>query len=265
MQKSKLLCSVAVLLCSATLFTGCDGVFETSSSGTGGLVKGDVEDGIYILTADDEKYAPNTDHQNFKDNTTVTSADNSRIVYSVNGDNEIPTLYADDKLVMYSSGAIPDSLNIEKFTPTGWTFGIYGLTESTNGGYKITSDNLVEGSNASAQLSSALTNSDSVSIYSIDKTDLDEKYEFSKADSFKGMEKGEKHTLGVYAGSYYADIDILADTKMWSSQVTSTTAGYKRTKDGYVEILTGNLENGYYSFEGSGLIKVVTDEKRPEQ
>ena len=64
----------------------------------------------------------------------VDTADSSRIVYSVNGTNNIPTLYSDDKLVMYSADEIPDSLNAERFSSVGWTLGLFGLQSATNGG-----------------------------------------------------------------------------------------------------------------------------------
>ena len=260
-MKKKLVCSLGMIITSALLLTGCQ-VFDKGGAGKEGLVK-NIENGIYVMSDKGDCYVPNTQHQNFKDNTIVTSADPSRVVFSVKGNNEIPTLYSDDKLIMYSSDEIPDSLNVEKFSPTGWTLGIYGLTESTNGGYKITKDCLVPESNAYEVLSSVLTKSNEVTLYSIDNKVLDEKFDFTRAGSFPAMEKGEKHTLGVYAGTYYADIVIQADTKLWASQITSTTAGYKRTKDGYAEILIGNLEDGYYNFDGKGLVKVVQSEKRP--
>ena len=195
----------------------------------------------------------------------VDTADSSRIVYSVSGTNNIPTLYSDDKLVMYSADEIPDSLNVERFSSVGWTLGLFGLQSATNGGVKITSDSLVPGSDAASKLSAVLGKSKAVTIYSIDGNEITTSYPFSKANSFEQMEEGETHTLGVYAGTYYKEINISADTKLWSSSMTTTTAGYTRTKSNYIEINIGGLEDGYYSFNGTGLVKVVRKETRPTE
>ena len=258
MKRKLLLC----LLCSSLLLSGCS--LESIMEGEGdpghvGIVpEEEIEEGIYIMTADGEYLAPNTENQTFSG--TVEQADYNRVTWVTGDDKEIPTVYADDTLVYFSLDQIPSYFLIERFTAVGYTFGIYGAQITTDGEVSITSESLLGDSDAATVLSPAL--SDGVlRLYELNGKRITEE-DLSLCGSIKGLEQGEDYTVGVYKGTYFQEAEITADTKVFYSRNVDQTTALVPTKDDYYTITLPEMEKGYYSIDGTGLFYYNPDEVR---
>ena len=134
-MKKRLLAGLlaATLAISMTGCSGLDQIIEQDTTNVNGIVEADqVSDGIYVLTEDGTHIQPNTDNQNFKNGTNSASKD--RLIWSVSGNKVIPVCYADDKLVYYAMGEIPEYFDVEQFAGGAYTIGIALMTEASDGG-----------------------------------------------------------------------------------------------------------------------------------
>ena len=245
----------------ATACSGVDSIIEKEAVSSDGIVDSEsITEGLYILRADGVYQQPNTDYQNFKG--TTNSASRERLTWSVSGNKVIPVLYANDELVYYGYGSIPEYFDVEQFTGGAYTFGVALLSESSNGGVSVHSDGVLPGSDAATQLSNSLGKNRLMRFVTINGESI-EGDRLSYSGSITGLEKNTSYDIGVYVGTYYAEVPIKADTRVFSSYKTTTTGGCKLTKDGYAVVDISSLEDGYYSINGLGLIEIRRSEERP--
>lgn len=223
------------------------------------ISKEDLQDGIYIRTANNEYYQANTIGQNYEDTTYAARAD--RLCWYT-GDKFIPTLYADDQLVYITQESIPSTFLVEEFKDLGYTIGANALEYSN------------ELNGVSAQLEKGLLESDYYKVLSEKVNDEDNLLyveinntpitldNITYAGTFAGLEEGKKYKISLYKGTYYTEVDVVADTRVFASYSTSETLGYTRTKENYVVIeLSPNIEQGYYTVDNSGMF-YLSHEKR---
>ena len=256
-----LIATVSVTL----LLTGCSGIdsiIEKDAVNENGIVTdGESKEGLYILKADGTYMVPNTLNQNFS--TKTSSASQDRLTWSVNGDKTIPVIYAEDKLVYFSTGEIPEYFDVEQFAGGGYTLGLALMTPNADGGVNVNSAGLLNGSSAYEQLAGSVGKKMLLTIDTIDGNKVDPDT-LSYSGSFTGLEKGKTYKIGAYLGTHYGEIEIAADTRVFSSYLTTTTAGYTLTQNGYAEVDISDLEDGFYSIDNQGLIEIRKSESAPK-
>lgn len=261
MKKRHLICTA--LLLSSFFLCGCsaeDLIEEDRDTARLGVIaEEDVEEGIYIMTADGDYYQPNTANQSFSSVTNEASP--NRITWVNDNNKEIPSLYSDDTLVYFSSEEIPAYFSVERFLSVGYTFGIYNASLSTDGEIVFSADSLISGTDADNLFSQAMEGG-VMSLISVDGNELSED-DLSRCGSIKGLEKDHVYTIGVYKGTYYEETELTADTRIFYSSLVDQTTGIDKTKDGYAIIRLPELEDGYYSVNGTGLFHYIPDEARP--
>lgn len=221
-----------------------------------------IREGIYIMSKDGKFYYPNTDGQNFSSE--VTSADARRIICSKNDAKYIPTLYADDYLVYFTLGTIPTSFGVERFCDSGYTCGLYGVSMGTNGNYTFSAKNLISGSSLNASLNGYVQSTDMVSILSLNDSSFSLE-NVTPAGTIKCSEKEQKLKISFVKGTFYNEIETIADEHIWYSAETMSIASYEMTKNGFIILrLPDSVKDGdYLSVAGTGLFQ-VSGQNRPK-
>lgn len=215
------------------------------------------------MSEDGKFYYPNIEGQNFTNET--TSADSRRIIYSPNDSKYIPTLYADDMLVYFTTGSIPTTIGVEKFCDSGYTCGLYGISQASNGNYTFTGDNFIPNSTLQSSFNGYVSSSDIATILSVDGEKLTVS-DVTDAGTIKCNEAGEEMTIAFMKGTFYNEVKAVADEHLWYSEETMSVPDYEMTKNGFIILsLPGSLDDGdYISVMGTGLIR-ISDENRPVQ
>lgn len=258
---------ISILLVIAILTGGCgslDEIIEKDDSLYKTLSLKDVVggEGIYILGSDNKVYQTNTDNQTFSN--TVTSSDTTRLIYSVDGNKYIPTLYKDDYLIYVCKSEIPAEFEVERFSATDNTIGISGIKKSSEGTYTFSPNRIVVNSNAYDKSYENLADAKAVTILSINGNKNIGNM-LSEAGTITGLEKGKNVDIELMRGTIYSEGKIEADTKFYYSVATATINTYTTTKNGYIILkLPDNITKGYISVDGRGLMR-VSDESRSKK
>lgn len=258
MNKLKKISIILLASVCMTFTAGCDGIIEKENVESTVLEEGEEAKGLYILSADGTLYKFNTKHQNFEG--VVNSSAPDRFTWSCNNDKNIPVIYSDDKLVFYGSELPDNPYKVEKFNDLGYTIGTGPLSKSTSGLISITESQLMNGSNAAEILTPAIP-SNGWKLAEINGKAIDDNT-LNEYGLVAGLEEGQSVKIGVYAGTKYGNTDVIADTRVFVSTIVTETEGYCLTKKGYIEIDIGELEDGFYSFNGCGLTELRRAEKR---
>jgi len=261
-KQKKIAKALLAALCISLCFSGCtniDSIIESDGPGNGEVFEKDLSEGLYVHTKDGSFYKPNNIHENFHGST--NQATNTRLTWAVGADKPIPTVYKDDALVYITDREIPEAFEAERFVSSGYTFGLALLSIGSNGKISIAPDSALEGSNAYDIFGSALSDRAVVTIDSIDGKALS-KEDLSYGGCIKGLKKNETYTLSAYKGTHYAAVDVIADTRVFSSYEVDSTGGCTMTENGYAVVDISNLADGYYSFDGQGLIRICRDKSR---
>lgn len=258
-KKKILLLSVCVLSLLCGSLCGCskEDVIKTKEDKSKAVKEEQMEDGIYIRTKKGKFYKPNTDNQSFSG--VGTQAGSDRVIWNTSGNKAIPTLYKDDELVCFSAQALTEDYVIEKFSPSGYSIGVYGLEKGTDGNINMTSNMMVKDSSlytAMMEKKGVLQEKGSIVIAELEGKKVKES-DLKRGGILSGLEKDKSYTVGFFKGTYYTELKLKADTRFFVSKETDTIGGYQYTKSGYAIIDTSSLEEGYYSVNGEGLFHVV--------
>lgn len=266
MRKIKRLAVVSAAVLAITgLLTGCGGSTQpVEDDKNAPLSVKDISSGIYVMSADGKFYYPNTEGQNFSGE--VTSAQTDRIVYSRNDSKYIPTLYKDDKLVMFTTSEIPETMGVEKFADAGYTYGLYRLSQGNNGSFSFTDDNFINGSTLQASFNEFLGDSGVANIVTVGDKNLTS-LDLTDAGTIKCSELGEKKTLSFMKGTFYSEVEAIADEHVWYSDETSCIPDYEMTKNGFIILtLPDSIKDGdYFSVMNTGLILKSGDNRPTEK
>lgn len=253
----------AILLLCAGMFSGCSGSAEEQTDPNAPLEIDNITSGIYVMSTDGKFYSPNTDGQNFSGE--VTSADAGRIICSKEDSKYIPTIYADDRLVFFTTDEIPETMGVEKFADAGYTYGLYGLYQGNNGSYSFTDDNFIEGSSLKESFNGFLGDSGVANVVSLNGKEL-KTSDFTEAGTIKCGKMDEKKKLAFMKGTFYNEVDVYADEHVWYSDMTASIPDYEMTKNGFVILtLPASIGDGdYFSVMNTGLI-CKSDKNRPKE
>ena len=265
MKHWKIWLAVAVAMASMTL-TGCGTqIFEDSGEAEVQLVrygKKELEDNKYYIKDGTSFYMPHSATQTFSSSFAV--ADDSRVIWlKSNEEVLIPTLYRDEPLVFASSNTIPENVTLERFKDCGYSVGIMGFAAKESGKitqYTTNMDNILIGSDAYETLSGVDTSIITVAEFNGKKITSNH---FTYGGVLTNLKKNEKCLLGLYVGSYFNELELVADTRVFASDSITILESISLTKNGYYAIqLNEDMETGYYYLQDYGLFRYVNMDKR---
>ena len=176
-------------------------------------------------------------------------------------DTTIPTHYKNE-IVAQASGAAStlDDVVLERFRDIGYSVGIYNATyDPVNNSLNFNmSEKAIQDTDAREKLSDL--ESDEIRITEIDHQPLTNKNIDKDGGFFINLMHDKEYTLSLYAGTYYHEIEVKADTQLLQSfEVFYYDSSYiSDTPNGYRCFNTpANLKSGYYCINGGGLFRYV--------
>ena len=191
--------------------------------------------------------------QNF---TTVLDERRSFMVYD--RENCIPPHYIHEIIGCASKNREIPSITLERYKYLGYSLGVFKAELDKDGYISFSAkDNTVKGSSAGNLFRSAP--SDQISIVSIDGEFITDENFNKSTGIITGLEQFATVTVGYYAGSYYNEEELVADSMGFQAYEMFNYSGDKYTEDtphGYKAFNTpDDLKSGFYNINGTGLFK----------
>ncbi len=192
-----------------------------------------------------------------------SSVDNTRCAYVWGKyNNKVPTYYSNELIAYASKENTIKDLTCERYKDTGYSIGIYGATY--NDGY-ITFDlnqNSVKDSDAKKKFKNKRSNDIMIETINDEKVTPDM---LNKAGVFVGLEKDKTYDITFYAGTYYGEITVEADTHFFQSYEMYSLRDHRITKNGYISItMPEDAKTGYYIIGEKGLFRYMATERGEE-
>lgn len=210
-----------------------------------------LDEGYYILKGEDKYYPISNYGLTFS--TIVTKPNSKRVAWWTDGDKLIPTLKKGvDRLVYFSKSQRLSLFSLEEMEDYGYSIGIKDISYDDNlHEYYFNPYDTEESSNA-GQYSNAFDTS-SVYISNINDATNIETY-VSRSGTLLGLEKNKGYDLGIYYGTVYKQITLIADTRIMASYKVYSINKFTLTKNGYQVLeIPEELPSGYYCVDGLGL------------
>lgn len=209
-----------------------------------------AEYGYYILN-DGQFYELSSYGQTFSN--VVTEPDYRRITWWTDGDGLVPVLKrGKGDIIYYSRRDRAAVYTLECMEDRGYTIGIKNISydEKLDEFYFRTSE-ICEQSSLARQNYNFET--DRIYLESINGVTDIQNY-LSENGTFIGLEKGMMYELGVYSGTVYATLEVLCDTRYFTSSKVYEITSTQMTEQGYQIIdLPEELPEGYYVLDGRGM------------
>lgn len=221
-----------------------------------------LDEGYYVLVGDD-KYYPISDY-GLTFSSIATKPKSSRIAWWTDGDKLVPTLRKEtDRLIYFSKKQRLSLFSLEEMEDYGYSIGISNISyDEKLHEYYFNPYNTQ--SNSDANRYSKAFDTNNVYINNINDATNIETY-ISRSGTLLGLEKGKGYDLGIYYGTVYKQITLIADTRIMASYKIYTLNKYTLTKDGYQVIeLPEELPSGYYCVDGLGLFYYDNPDKDPD-
>lgn len=249
-----------VIMMAAVLFCSCD-VFEKKSDEN--RVKFDNDslvDGYYVQTGE-VNMIPYDKGRTFTGITDEPSDD--RVIWINDSQAEIPVLYKDSKLIYVSSeNPLPSSFTLEMFEDMGYTIGLRNINVTEKYiSASVTDDNVCMDSSFYENIPEDIGE---INITSINNEKISDTL-ISRSGTILGLEQDKAYTIGYYHGTYYDEVDAIADTHVMTSYKIYPLTDISLTKDNHIEIkLPEGLKEGYYGIDDAGIF-YYKPENAPEE
>ena len=185
----------------------------------------------------------------------------SRVLYAgPYEDTLIPTHYKGELVAMADKEAGWTNVTLERYKDLGYTVGF------VNAKYNKTENALEFTMNESGiketdfETKVSELESKDIRVVELDHEPLNSTNCNPDCGVLIGMGKGETHVVSLYSGTYYHEIEVVADTQVFQSfevyafgseNVTDTPNGYRGFE------MPDNLKCGYYAINGKGLFRYV--------
>lgn len=179
-------------------------------------------------------------------------------------DTLIPTHYKGEIVAQASRGAQWDDVFLERYKDMGYSVGFYNATydQTENSLNFSTSDHMIKGTSLAEAF--ADLESQDIRVVEVNHNPLSPDNADFDSGILINMQQGETYTLSFYSGTYYHEMDVVADTQMFQSyELYSYSVDYiSDTPNGYRCFNTPSvLKSGYYAIDGWGLFRYVDYEK----
>lgn len=181
--------------------------------------------------------------------------DKSRIIWFMDGEeDEIPTLYKGDELILRSNSSIPEKFIFERFEDYGYTIGISGLTTNATGRCVLYegNGNIMSYSDANVISGTHDYIFDSLGGISLTEDDI------SDAGTILNLERGETYNAEIYVGTVDFSTPLTANVHTLVSMEAFSTIDYTLPESNIAIIqIPDYFKTGYYLINGFGLFRYV--------
>lgn len=194
-------------------------------------------------------------------NSTATGLDETKVCWIMEDEEEsIPTYYKGELIAKSSSKQVTkDAVAADRFYDCGYSIGLYGCSYTEDGYLYVQTKNL---KTTDSSVYEALKNAKSnfILIETIND-ELVTPTMINEAGVILGMEEGKDYKLTYYAGSYYGEATVTADTHFFSSFEIYRIDSLNMTKNGYLSYeMSDDAKSGYYRIN-TGMYRYVNKEK----
>ena len=208
----------------------------------------------------------------------AASPKEGRVYWFLGDEDKIPTLYKGDSLVEYTRDVFEEKFILERFEDLGYSVGICNMQPIESGRYTVSTD--VEKKNtypySDADEITKLTNP-TVIVDSISKKPIREYKEVdpqtyepltpppelcvpTKHGTIPGLKKDSYYDVSVYEGTVEHLYKLQANVMILGSMEVLNKLDYKFEEEYLLKIeLPEDLKTGYYSINGQGVFRYVTD------
>lgn len=219
--------------------------------------------GFYVYNKNSETFTPLMNGASGYDGLTTEESVAGRFLWFGVDDTDlealIPTVDNKDTflvIIQGSSSGMPENYVLEKYKKKGYTVGAHFSLGDTGSQMYIDVSDTCETSMAGKELSGL--SGDLLPVHKVNKS---EKLPLDNIDleigMLLGLEKNKKYQFGIFDGTIYNDIELIADTAVYKSErLIMIDTPIKITENDFFYInLPENLENGYYYINDAGLFK----------
>lgn len=173
----------------------------------------------------------------------------------------IPTLYKNESIAFSSQIDNLEAVILERFEYLGYSIGAYFIEYDNEKNLMdlYTDSNAVKGTSMYNVLTKA--KSKNIKIETVNGKTVTADM-LNNNGIFTCFEKNANYELGYYAGTYYTESTVKADTQYFSSYEIFLTDQISYTKNGYLSItMPDYLKSGYYYINGCGIFRYINEDK----
>ncbi len=276
--------ALACLIVMSFFITGCgnnenDISDPTSTEAESHSVKAETEDmsymdnlennTYYILHADKSCEPVLFGEASFNKGDISSVTLDSRIMWFKENVEELPTMYAGDSLIYYSTDILPETFQFERFEDFGYSLGFCQMNRLASGRLSISTDPndrcTYPGGDTDEILK--LTN-DVVVLDKIGGLDIrvpDESVKDPESDdaltrvgTLTNLTQGKQYQTEIYEGTIKHEYIFTADVRIFGSMETCATTSYSFESETVINIKVPEyFKTGYYLINGEGLFRYI--------
>ncbi len=171
----------------------------------------------------------------------------------------IPTLYKNESICVKSGRAdIYAGVQVERYKPIGWTFGIRKLTYDPAGDYYAARKESIKTGSSIQQVTDQRIDGNHFFLKSVNGDAIT----LTRAGTVAGLSKDKTAECEVFVGSEYAKMDFICDSLLLESSESFFLMPKKLTTLGYMEYsFPEEARSGYYLIGNAGYVRYLETEK----
>ena len=218
-----------------------------------------LTDGMFYVCHDEVLYPLFIDYKNFEELDEEQTEPTHYMVYTSESVINIPTLFEGDKLYYFSKSGVIDYFTVERFEDLGWSIGLRNLQSTTS--KKHVYVNLEDDRNGVTILSNEFSTLHQLT----DSTLLLDKIggvritpDFVEDGIVVGLTPGANYDIEIYNGTNYYYYNADCNVRYFRASELYALDEYEPLQDYLYEVeIPDYLLNGYYNFNGIGLVRYV--------
>ena len=184
-----------------------------------------------------------------------------RFVWGRNDLSLMPTLYKNESIAFCSKVDDLEVVVLERFKDIGFSLGVHSIEYNKEKKMLTmsTEQNAIKGTSMQVELDKA--KSKNIQIETINGMPVTESM-LNTSGILTCLDEDATYKLGYYAGTYYTESVVTADTNFFVSYEIFATDHISYTKNGYLSItMPSYLKSGYYFINGFGFFKYIAEDK----
>ena len=229
------------------------------------------EDTFYVY--DGKEYKPvYMKRASFDDESEInlTQSDDRTLYFNDDWD-KVPTLYAGDSLIYYTSKNLDENFIIERFEDFEYSIGLSNLSRLDSGRYSFLADKESDAYDKNPYINPS---SDANKLFELAQEQEDQEEtqviidniggahlrsgNISRGGVIIGLEKDKYYSTDVYCGSKLKNYLLKADTRMLTSMEVYTVTNYSFLRSKVLKLnLPKYFNSGYYMVNGQGIFRYV--------